>query len=611
MIKKREEEVRKPKKLTLEEFVKEAEVELSSPKEKRVEKSKVSIVTKTEKKSSPLIIVKGPPTEDEIAKWLSTAPGFIEGLTETDFKPTKLYRYQVKYLNRTAMFWHIDKGRQTGFSYTFAAEALAKAHLMNKYTKIFISINQDEANEKVTYARAMYDSMPTAWQKRLITDNKKCLEFEGLYQGRTTRTRIISHAQREPRGKGGNTEVVLDEAAHYQFGNQIYVAALPIITRGKGGITVASTPMGKSGIHWEIVDKPEHREIYQYQKVYWWDCIDFVKPGLFKEARKMAPKMNTVDRISKYGNEKMKSIYLGFDLESFMQEYECYHIDETVAFFPLSLIKRCTYSLVTDNLFLEEDENAESIRKFPIESTYPKTNFFYCENIDDLLYAKRSGKIKGPLHAGFDVGRRQHSAELIICEDYSKGPIILRGRIHFYNVDFEAMEAELERAILQLEIESLRIDETGPGIELAENMTKRYPGICEAVTFTNTWKESNASHIRRLMESQNLAIPDDREVKNQIHSIKRTVTDHGNLRFDAEENKSHHGDVLWGLALAVAELRFSDTTTVNVKKVSVEETVRENIVKRPEKRVFTSTSPMTRKISGLSFNNGLRREERL
>ncbi len=562
------------------------------PKRKAVTKKRVAIATR--KPATPLVVIKKEPTEEEMTAWLSTIPGFIEGLTETEYSATRLYGYQVKYLNRTSMFWHVDKARQTGFSYIFAGQALAKAHLMNKYTGIFISINQEEANEKVTYARAMYDSMPLSWQKKLVVDNKRCLEYEGTWRGRTTRTRIISHAQREPRGKGGNTEVILDEAAHYIFGEQIYVAAVPIITRGKGCMTVGSTPLGKSGIHWDIYDNPEFRKIYNYQQVMWWDCRAFVKQGMFKEAKKYAPDLTTHERVDKYGNDKVKAIFIGMDLESFQQEYECHHIDETVAYFPLSLIKRCSFSTVTDPLFLADDENAEDVKQYPIAERYPKVKFGHWETLDDILDAKHQGIIKGRLYAGFDVGRRQHSAELMILEDVPDGPLATRGRIHFHNTDFEAMEAELERSVDGLDLEKLRIDETGPGIELAENMVKRYPGICEAVNFTNQWKEESASHTRRLMESQNIALPDDRSIRNQIHSIKRIVTEHGNLRFDAEKNKEHHGDVLWGIAMAVMELRQTEVGTLASAGSTNSDEVPQRTVRRIPKRIFVPNAPMVR-----------------
>ena len=41
-----------------------------------------------------------------------------------------------------------------------------------------------------------------------------------------------------------------------------------------------------------------------------------------------------------------------------------------------------------------------------------------------------------------------------------------------------------------------------------------------------------------------------KDVKNQIHSIKRKVTESGRFIFDAEKNRSHHGDIYWSIAMA-------------------------------------------------------------
>jgi len=97
------------------------------------------------------------------------------------------------------------------------------------------------------------------------------------------------------------------------------------------------------------------------------------------------------------------------------------------------------------------------------------------------------------------------------------------------------------------------------------------------------------------METQNLAVPDDRNVKGQIHSIKRMVTDHGNLRFDAEKNKDHHGDIFWGIALGASELRQSSSGVISVRSTEDFE-VRENVIKRPLKRVFSPSAPVARVV---------------
>lgn len=51
------------------------------------------------------------------------------------------------------MFMIAVKSRQIAFSWIMAAEAIANAILRREDT-VFVSINQDEASEKIVYAKA-------------------------------------------------------------------------------------------------------------------------------------------------------------------------------------------------------------------------------------------------------------------------------------------------------------------------------------------------------------------------------------------------------------------------------------------------------------------------
>ena len=68
-----------------------------------------------------------------------------------------------------------------------------------KYTKQFISYNEDDAKEKINYAREFYYSIPKKWRKPIITDTKTALEFADK-SGKTV-SRLISSLRR---GKGGD-----------------------------------------------------------------------------------------------------------------------------------------------------------------------------------------------------------------------------------------------------------------------------------------------------------------------------------------------------------------------------------------------------------------------
>lgn len=524
------------------------------PKVRKVKKKKPGkIKFLIASKKAPLAIPKktGTAAEEEVEKWLSTEPGFLEGFTEDALgNPTRLYLYQIKYLTDPSFFIHIDKSRQTGFSYIYAGRSLAKSHLTSYHTSIFISINQEEANEKINYARGLYESMPLSIQKKCVVDNKHSLEFEDKAGTKKSRTRIISHAQREPRGKGGNVDVYLDEAAHYTWGEQIYVAAVPIITRGSGTLTIGSSPLGKKGIHYEIIAKDVFRKIYSYHRVFWWNCIEFVAVGKFKEAQKKAPNMSTEERIVKYGSEKLIGIFISMDLEQFQQEYELLHVDESVSFFPIDLINSCVYEVVIDSIFLEEDEYSGKLT-FPIVEKYPEVDFRYYENLEELREAISKGKIGRKLYAGYDVGRKSNNGEFSIIEETDTDPQvqIVRHLMTFRDKKFKFQKAYLKRCLDDFPRMRMKIDSGGIGEDMSEELAD-YSWRVEPIHFSNEWKEDVCSDFRIRLEEKMIALPNIKELKNQIHSIKRKVTETGRFIFDAEKNRSHHGDIFWSVAMA-------------------------------------------------------------
>jgi phage FluMu gp28-like protein len=495
---------------------------------------------------------KGQEAQESIQKWLATKPGFIEGYAEDETgEPLNLYRYQVDVMNDPSYFIHGDKGRQIGWSFGNAADAMAKAHLQQPYTSIFISINQEEANEKVVFAGQIYDSLPLDVKKRRVVDNKKTLEFEDANGDRRSRTRLISHAQREPRGKGGNTDVYLDESAHYIYGDRIYIAAVPIITRGTGKLITGSTPLGKRGVHYMLKNEAQYRRIFSYHEIYWWNCPELVSPEKFDDAQSSDTKyLQTEERVLKYGSDKLIAIYISMPLEDFQQEYELYTIDETVSYFSLDLIHTCCYEIPVDPIWQEDDEDTKEIDGlFDIVKHYPKMDFKLYESVDALALAVQNGKVSPNLLCGIDIGRVKHNGEFAMIEEIGDLQII-RYLETFDNLEFHKQEAFLTKVMDKFPRIKLSIDNTGMGMNLAENMWLRYRSRVRRVDFTSAWKEQVSTNVHIRMESQTIAIPYNKKVVNQIHSIKRKVTEHGNFKFDVEKNKHHHGDVYWCIALA-------------------------------------------------------------
>ena len=95
------------------------------------------------------------------------------------------------------------------------------------------------------------------------------------------------------------------------------------------------------------------------------------------------------------------------------------------------------------------------------------------------------------------------------------------------------------------------IDATGIGMQLAEEAQQDFGKFrVEPVWFTNTSKERMAYELHRLVDEKELIIPRDVTIREDLHSVKKTVTVSNNIRFDAERSEQGHADRFWAAALA-------------------------------------------------------------
>jgi len=527
------------------------------------------------------IIVKKELDQETMDRWMSTPPGWLAALTEdADGDPTALYDYQDEHLLDQSIFKGVDKARQTGFSYGKAGEALAKSHLKLVQTTIFISKDKEEANEKIYFAKYLYHSMPTEYQRKCAVENKQSLEFE--YKGR--RTRILSFAQRQPRGKGNNTDILLDEFAHMMWAEEIYTAAVPVITRGSGTITVGSTPLGKGTLHYEIMNNREAFPYYSRIQIPWWYCP--ILCTNVPEARKLAPFMETDERVSVFGTQKLKMIFKSMiDKEDFQQEYELYTADESYSYFPLDMIRTCVFEDESGLLLegnIDPDEIPVGFAPVKGESGlvmpdtimnhykdenihwYCDTNSFHDENtildgieemVDKLLLAMQVEGFGRNLLLGMDIGRKRDSSEISVLEEHDLDTYNLhieRLMIELIHIPYRIQKEAVRLLIKKLPIVKATIDGTegSHGADIAETLAFEFPQVIESMNFSPESKARMAKNFRFRLEDRTIALLNDSKSIKQIHSIKKTVTEAANVKFGAEKSRKHHGDKFWSKALA-------------------------------------------------------------
>ena len=406
-----------------------------------------------------------------------------------------------------------------------AAEAVANGILYGEGT-IFVSINLDEAKEKIRYAKAIIEALPRRMQPKLLTDNRTELEFGNG-------ARLISLPATPPRGKA-QMHVALDEFAHVRDDVRIYTAALPIISKGARRLRIGSSPLGASGRFWEIASEGLRKYPgYTRNSTPWWEVHAFCTN--VRMARRLAPALTTFQRVEMFGNDRIKAIYANMPEEDFQQEYECAFVDESTAWI--------TWEEIAAN-------QTNGICQIANVTGAQTDNAF--EAINLLRAEIDAGRAEPVFGAGVDVGRTRNTSELFLIGRPTVPSYPLRLMVTMDNVSFDDQQAILVYALDTLPIAKMLIDRNGIGMNLAENLEREYPVKAEGAQFTQPNKLLWATDAKMLIQQKHTPLPVHRDLAYQIHSIKRLMSPSKNLVFDTERNEKHHADKFWAWALALA-----------------------------------------------------------
>lgn len=432
--------------------------------------------------------------------------------------------FQLEYLNNTSRFTIDLKARQVAWSFTAALDAICDSIVNPGNPHIFVSMNQEEAKEKIWYANAIIEAIDAPVRPKLVGQGStQRLEF-------VNGSRLISHPCKPPRGKA-KSRIYLDEMAHYQEGldRQIYTGATPGVVKGDGYLRIGSSPLGAKGLFWEIyTENLKKWPGFIRQAIPWWSvkslCWDV------KTALKLAPQLTTEERVYAFGRQPLIEIFENMFLEDFQQEYECAWVDESTAWITWEIIKR---NQKTDLLWWHAKSVDEAIGM-----------------IEEIRQAGLDGLLEQSFTAGIDVGRKKNLTEFMMLGKGTSGQLPIRFSVSLDRIEYDDQERCFIEILNRLPITSCLIDQNGLGMMLAENLANR-TRIAEGVDFTNQTKELWAVEARVQAERGNTPLPVDRDIAYQIHSIKKTVTAAKNNVFDTARNEKHHADKFWAWALAL------------------------------------------------------------
>jgi len=194
--------------------------------------------------------------------------------------------------------------------------------------------------------------------------------------------------------------------------------------------------------------------------------------------------------------------------EVWRAEYLCEFIDEAGAFIPYELIQSC-----------EEDCKEQDIRR-----------------------------LQGDIYIGIDIGRR-HDYTVIAIVERLGSVLYLRNLDILKEVPFSD-QFEIIRALAGY-ARRIAIDETGLGMQIAEELSKLYGELkVTRVYFSAKTKEELATRLKTKFQDKLIRIYPDPDLREDIHAVQKVVTEAGNIRLDSNATDGH-SDRFWALALAV------------------------------------------------------------
>lgn len=402
-----------------------------------------------------------------------------------------LLPYQRAAVSAPARFTWNCWSRQLGKSFTFSLRRVIRG-LMRGRNQIILSAGERQSREVMQKVRMHCHVLQAACEHAGHTALDG-MSVSGLEARLTNNVRIIALPANPMTARGFSGDVFLDEFAMHRDDEAIWAALFPTLLRGDGELDIASTPRGQSNLFHTLRNNPE----FACSTITLADAVSQglrVDPGAMRRA---------ID-----------------DEQIWRQEFCCEFLDETTSFMPYALIRSCQNERLSTDL----DEAA----------------------ID------RPG---ADIYVGVDVGRLRDVTAIWVWrldgEMYETlGVRVLR------NAPFAAQEAAVSFLLDKKNVRRCCIDSTGMGMHLAERLVQRYGDHrVEGLTFTPALKCQLAGQVRVMAERELLRIPADPDVSNDWHSIARSASSTGHVRFDANRSSGGHGDRFWAAALGLHAAR--------------------------------------------------------
>lgn len=460
--------------------------------------------------------------------------------------------YQINWLKDDSRIKVWEKSRRIGATYVQSYEDVRDAALGKVNAVWFSSADESAAREYIVYVEQwakLLNYAAKSFDEMLIEDERNIKTFVVEFANGTRISAMSSNPKRF-RSKGG--KIVLDEFAHHENQEELWKAAWACAMWGDS-VRILSTHNGIC-LFSEFVDDIKAGKLnWSLHTV---TIQDAVKDGIVKKIyQKKFGRISTQEEEKAWLEEQKKNCK---GIIIWLQEFCCVVIRETTAFITYEMLAKCEkkdvlyipLTKIKDVLYTEEE-----VKRNNIPASRAAGKIFYNRQIEELL--KPLELIINPFYTGMDIAETGHLSciwitEKIGCIKYTRAVIVME------KVGFSVQEAILFRILGHPKSIRGCIDKTGIGANIGQNAIKKFGQFkVEPIHFTNPISNDLATNLYLAFEDVSIFIPEDEEIREDLHSIKQFTTGAGNVRFDTDSSKGKkkgesqsHADRFWAAALS-------------------------------------------------------------
>jgi len=439
-----------------------------------------------------------------------------------------LLPYQQKWEQDDARIKMMEKARQIGLTWV-SAYRLIRLLAMRRQDAWVTSRDEDLALlfiEDCQYWAKLFNIAAIDMGLRLIGEEKMPARVLRLANG--SRIHSLTSSPNAQAGKRGHR--LLDEFALHSDQSKLWEVAYPGITWG-GCLEVVSTHRGSQSLFNKLII--EAREYgnpkgISLHRVTLQDALD--QGFLFKLQSKLPTDspIQDMDEAAYFDHIRVGCV----NVDSFNQEYMCKPSSDADAYISYELLDYAARPHLRSKITRLDTDN----------------HWISIELIN--LIREISFDFTGTYYLGMDIARKGDLSVIWVMQCvggmYSTALIVEMDRCKF------SRQEEVLYPLLKLpQIRGACIDATGLGMQFAERGVEKYGSKIAEITMTAKWKSLASTNLLIKMQDRRVLIPDDATVKADLRSMRKTVTSHNNISFDAKRDKDGHADRYWALALVL------------------------------------------------------------